>query len=98
MHWDPELGCGVRGQWDILNVDTDRVISRRSNCSTPDLINVTFHNSAIFTTLSSQRSTSKDLGPCSAMILPATHAGLAAKFRTNTELPSMNYLPWLALS
>ena len=36
--------------------------------------------------------------PRSAVILPATHVGPAAKFRTNTESPSVNCLSWLVLS
>ena len=49
-----------------------------------------------FTTLPSPNSTSKDRG--SAVILLATHVGLAAKFQTNTESPSVNCLSWLDLS
>ena len=51
-----------------------------------------------FPTLPSPNSTSKDRGPHSAVILPATHVGPAAKFQTNTESPSVNCLSWLILS
>ena len=40
--------CCGRGQWDILCVNTSRVVSRRGNCLTPDVVNVTFHHSAMW--------------------------------------------------
>ena len=40
--------CCGRGQWDILCVNTSRVVPRRGNCSTPDVVNVTFHHSAMW--------------------------------------------------
>ena len=77
------VGAEVEGNGISPVSNTVRVVPSRGNCSTPDVVTVTFYRSA------SSNCTSKDRDPCSAVILPATHVGPAAKFWRNTKSPSM---------